>query len=111
MDQPKPQRRLAGRPEGGFSGDSPGHVSGGSTRPAATGKILLTTLWERTSAKGTVYLSGYLGKASIVAFRGEPTADGTPTWDVFVSPGKGAPSRPAAAGVLGALVAAAAPSY
>ena len=64
--------------------------SGSIARSSASGKVLLTTLWERTTAKGTVYLSGYFGKASIVAFRGEPTADGTPTWDAFVSPGKGA---------------------
>lgn len=59
-----------------------------STRSPASGKVLLTTLWERTSQKGNVYLAGFLGKASVVAFRGEPTADGTPTWDVYVSPGK-----------------------
>ena len=53
-------------------------------------KVLLTTLWERTSQKGTVYLSGYLGKARLVAFRGEPTEDGAPTWKLFVQAGKDA---------------------
>jgi hypothetical protein len=62
-------------------------------------------LWERTSGKGNKYLSGYLGKAKLVGFCGEPTADGTPTWDIYLQPGKeqeqaeaerkAAPSRPA----------------
>ena len=51
-------------------------------------KILLTVLWQRTSASGREYLSGFLGKARIVGFKGEPTADSTPTWDLYVQPGK-----------------------
>jgi hypothetical protein len=51
-------------------------------------KILLTVLWQRTSASGREYLSGFLGKARIVGFKGEPTPDGTPTWDIYVTPGK-----------------------
>ena len=51
-------------------------------------KILLVTLWERISAKGNTYLTGFLGKARIIGFKGEPTADGTPTWDIFLEPGK-----------------------
>ena len=51
-------------------------------------KVLLATLWERTSAKGNTYLSGFLGKACVVGFRGEPRPDGTPTWNIFLSPGK-----------------------
>ena len=50
-------------------------------------KILLATLWERTSAKGNTYLSGFFGKAPVVAFRGKPTPAGTPTWDVYLTPG------------------------
>src|SRR4051794_31574031 len=42
-------------------------------------------LSERTSAKGNAYLSGWLGKASVVAFRGEDDRHGNPTWDLFVS--------------------------
>ena len=38
----------------------------------------------RTSAKGRAYLSGYLGKAKVVAFAGEADRYRT-TWDVFVS--------------------------
>src|SRR3954447_17306122 len=48
-------------------------------------RVLLLTLSERTSAKGNAYLSGWLGKASVVAFRGEPDKHGNPTWDLFVS--------------------------
>ena len=51
-------------------------------------KVLLTVLWERTSAKGTPYLSGFLGKATLIGFRGDPLDDGTPTWKLYVSPGK-----------------------
>jgi hypothetical protein len=51
-------------------------------------KVLIATLWQRTSRKGTEYLSGFLGKARIIGFKGEPTADGTPTWDVYLTPGK-----------------------
>ena len=47
-------------------------------RPAAT-------LSERTSGRGNRYLSGWLGKASVVAFAGEPDKHGNPTWDLFVS--------------------------
>src|SRR3954471_12858263 len=46
---------------------------------------LLMQLSERTSAKGNYYLSGWLGKASVVAFRGEDDKHGNPTWDLFVS--------------------------
>ena len=71
-------------------GDRQGRYSASTPCSSTSGKILLTTLYERTSQKGNVYLSGLLGRASVVAFRGEPTADGTATWDVYVSPGKSA---------------------
>src|SRR3954468_2302597 len=48
-------------------------------------RVLLLTLSERTSGKGNAYLAGWLGKASVVAFRGEDDRHGNPTWDVFVS--------------------------
>ncbi len=48
-------------------------------------RVLLLSLSERTSAKGNRYLSGWLGKASVVAFPGEPDKFGNETWDVFVS--------------------------
>jgi hypothetical protein len=48
-------------------------------------RVLLMQLSERTSGRGNRYLSGWLGKASVVAFAGEPDRHGNPTWDVFVS--------------------------
>ncbi len=49
-------------------------------------KVLLMTLSQRTSGKGNAYLSGWLGKASVVAFPGEADKFGNATWDLFVSP-------------------------
>lgn len=46
-------------------------------------RVLLLELRERTSAKGTRYLSGWLGKASVVAFLDRDAVE--PTWQVFVS--------------------------
>lgn len=46
-------------------------------------KVLLLELKERTSAKGNRYLSGWLGKASVVAFMDDKADE--PTWKVYVS--------------------------
>lgn len=46
-------------------------------------KVLLLELKERTSAAGNRYLSGWLGKASVVAFLDRDADE--PTWQVFVS--------------------------
>jgi len=51
-------------------------------------KILGGTLWQRTSDHGNEYLARFLGKARVIGFRGEPTADGTPTWNLYVQPGR-----------------------
>src|SRR3954451_13405042 len=49
-------------------------------------RVLLMQLSQRTSAKGNRYLSGWLGKASVVAFQAEePDKWGNPVWDLFVS--------------------------
>ena len=48
-------------------------------------RVLLMQLSERTSAKGNRYLAGWLGKAGVVAFRGEPDKYGNETWDLFVA--------------------------
>ena len=49
-------------------------------------RVLLLQLSERTSAKGNRYLSGWLGKASVVAFQAEePDRFGNRVWDVFVA--------------------------
>jgi hypothetical protein len=37
--------------------------------------------------RGNRYLSGFLGKARVVGFQGEPREDGTPTWKLYVAPG------------------------
>jgi hypothetical protein len=51
-------------------------------------KVLLTCLWERTSAGGRQYLAGFLGKARLIAFRGAPLPNGTPTWDPYIAAGR-----------------------
>ena len=48
-------------------------------------RVLLMQLSERTSARGNRYLAGWLGKAGVVAFRGEPDKYGNETWDLFVA--------------------------
>ena len=50
-------------------------------------KVLLLTLWQRTSTKGNDYLTGFFGQARVIGFRGEPTAAETPTWDIYIQPG------------------------
>jgi hypothetical protein len=54
-------------------------------RPNGAPKVLLVALKERTSAKGTRYLQGWLGKARLVAFAGEPDDSGHRTWSVYAS--------------------------
>ena len=50
-------------------------------------RVLLLELSERISSKGRKYMSGYLGKASVVAFEAEePDKFGNKCWRVFVSP-------------------------
>lgn len=46
-------------------------------------KVHLLDLRERTSANGNRYLSGWLGKASVVAFLDREAEE--PTWQVYVS--------------------------
>ena len=49
-------------------------------------KVLLMQLSERTSARGTRYLSGFLGRAKLVAFLDqEPDRFGNPQWSVYAS--------------------------
>ena len=49
-------------------------------------RVLLLELSERTSAKGRKYMSGWLGKASVVAFQAEePDKFGNVRWEVFVT--------------------------
>jgi hypothetical protein len=51
-------------------------------------KVLLCTLWQRTSERGNEYLTGFLGKARVIGFRGEPTDNGTPTWNLYATSGR-----------------------
>lgn len=71
-------------------------------RRSVTGpRVLLLQLSERTSAKGNPYLSGWLGKATVVGFRGDPDKYGNETWNLYVAepeqreegPRNGAPSN------------------
>jgi hypothetical protein len=49
-------------------------------------KVLVLELRERTSARGTRYLAGWMGKAArLVAFADEPDATGHRVWSVYVS--------------------------
>ena len=49
-------------------------------------RVLLLTLSERTSGRGNRYMSGWLGRASVVAFPAdEPDKWGNPVWNVYVS--------------------------
>ena len=52
-----------------------------TTRPAEPG----FDHGRRRQSVVRAVLSGYLGKAQVVAFKGEPDAHGNETWDVFVS--------------------------
>jgi hypothetical protein len=47
--------------------------------------VILTTMTERVSSRGTRYLSGYLGKAKLVGFLDkDPDERGQPVWKIFV---------------------------
>jgi hypothetical protein len=50
------------------------------------GRVLLMRLSIRQSARGTEYLSGFLGLSRVVAFKGkEPDKFGNEQWEVFVA--------------------------
>jgi hypothetical protein len=50
--------------------------------------VLLAQLSVRTSAKGNRYLSGWLGKASVVGFPGELDKHGNETFNLYVCKGR-----------------------
>jgi hypothetical protein len=57
-------------------------VSGGRNEP----KVLLMTLSERVSGKGTRYFSGWLGKARLVGFLSDETdKEGRPLWNIYAA--------------------------
>ena len=49
------------------------------------GKVLLLELVQRTSAKGTIYLTGWMAKARLVGFLApEPNERGDQVWRIYV---------------------------
>jgi hypothetical protein len=57
-------------------------------------RVLLMRLSQRTSGKGRPYLSGWLGKARVVAFEGAEDQYGNATWDLYVAEPREAEDRP-----------------
>ena len=57
-------------------------------------RVLLVQLAVRTSAQGRSYPTGWLGRAKLVAFAGEPDKFGNATWDVYASEPDPRPSDP-----------------
>lgn len=58
-------------------------------------KVLLLRLSQRTSGKGNVYLSGWMGAARLVGFRGEDDENGNPVWELFAAEPEPRGERPA----------------
>jgi hypothetical protein len=51
----------------------------------STPKIILDRLFEKTSAKGTLYFTSQLGPARLILFWSREDADdSTPIWDMFL---------------------------
>jgi hypothetical protein len=49
-------------------------------------RVLLLTLSERTSARGTTYLTGWAGRAKLVGFKAkEPDKYGNEVWEVYAT--------------------------
>ncbi len=57
--------------------------------------IEIAKLYERTSAKGTRYMSGWLGLGRVNSLPGEPAEDGTPTWRLLIGARQTAGEKPA----------------
>ena len=69
-------------------------------------KLLLATLTECESARGNVYLRGWLGASNLVGFRGEDDDQGRPTWNLYLVERQpkedGRATEPASAGTTSA---------
>jgi hypothetical protein len=63
---------------------------------SARRKVLIATLWQRTSGKGNEYLSGFLGKAASLASRVSRLLTASPHGTSPSSPGRSRTSAPAA---------------
>jgi hypothetical protein len=48
-------------------------------------RVLLADLTECVSGRGNRYLKGWLGASSLVAFAGDPDAEGRPTWKLYLT--------------------------
>jgi uncharacterized protein (DUF736 family) len=63
--------------------------------------IRLTTLWERTSNKGTRYYSGFLGDCQLLLFKGDeitrPNGEVVQTWKLMLQERPPRQERPPAA--------------
>ena len=54
---------------------------------------LLMQLTQRTSGKGNAYLTGWLGEARLVGFKGEPDEYGNERWDIYAAEPEPRPSN------------------
>jgi hypothetical protein len=80
------ERRAAERDPPAYVGALlPSRLRNQDLRSMSRPRVLLAKLSVRTSSKGREYLSGWLGKASVVGFQGDPDKFGNPVWDVYVS--------------------------
>ncbi|MGH6678563.1 MAG: hypothetical protein ACREDL_06435 [Bradyrhizobium sp.] len=59
--------------------------------------VELALLYERTSARGTRYMTGLLGLGRVTLLPGEPAEDGTPTWRLLIAGRQPAGERGASA--------------
>jgi hypothetical protein len=48
-------------------------------------RVLLMQLTQRVSERGNAYLTGWLGKAKLVGFKGEPDEHGNERWNVYAA--------------------------
>ena len=63
--------------------------------PRPERRVLLVKLSERTSQKGSTWLSGWLGAARLVGFRAkEPDKFGNPVFDVYAVEPREQPAAP-----------------
>ena len=55
------------------------------TMQPSQARVLLAELTECVSGRGNRYLKGWLGASSLVAFEGDPDAEGRPTWKLYLT--------------------------
>ena len=52
---------------------------------AGVSLVCSSPCWRAPSGRGNRYLTGWLAKARIVAFPGDPDAQGNPTWNLYLA--------------------------